>query len=146
MCCWRKTWRLFTAAEPVCRRIFITGLFFEDLAQAFSGIFPDRFQFGVRPIAWGYMVAVFFAKRLDQGVAALLADFAVAVPLAAIESFRIMFAAHFSMCIAPVVPVFNASNYIRSSVHKPRKTVHSTANFLNMVSFTKLCKRNVLLS
>ena len=55
------------AAEPVCRRyfLFITGLFFEDLAQAFSGIFPNRFQFGVRPIARGYMVAVFFAKRLD---------------------------------------------------------------------------------
>jgi hypothetical protein len=53
------------------------------------------------------MVAVFFAKRLDQGIAALLADFAVAIPLAAIKFFRIMFVAHFSMCIAPDVPVLS---------------------------------------
>ena len=82
----------------------VARLLFEDLAQAFSGIFPDRFQFGVGAIAGSDVLAVLFAKRFDQGVAALLADFAVAVTLAAIESLRIMFIAHVSIWFAPVVP------------------------------------------
>jgi hypothetical protein len=40
--------------------------------------------------------------------------------------------------------VRSVSNCIRSSVVKPRKTVHSATNFLNMVSFRKLCKRILL--
>jgi len=47
------------------------------------------------------MAAIFIAKRFDEGIAAFLADLAVVVPLATIESFRVVFSAHFSMCVAP---------------------------------------------
>lgn len=123
MCCWRKTWRLFTSRRTGLQAEFFSLAYFLTIwLQALSGIFPDRFQFGVRPVAGGYMAAVFLAKRLDQGIAALLADFAVAVTLAAIESFRIMFVAHISMCVAPVMPVLRVELHPQFSSQSAQKS------------------------
>jgi hypothetical protein len=47
MCYMSEMWRLFTGGQTCLPAVYFFGLFFDDLAQTFSGILPERFQFGV---------------------------------------------------------------------------------------------------